>query len=67
MASLDAAAHAEKQKQGVTFVKGASQTQTANTTENPEEIDIGDDDEDAEVETKTVPVAVYGELASNED
>lgn len=65
MASLDAAAHAEKQAKGVQFVKGTSKTQTVNTTENPDEINI-DDDDDADVETKTVPAAIFGDLATKE-
>lgn len=60
----------------IRFVRGESKTAEANVTENPDEIDIGEDneeeeenggaDEDAEVETRAVPSGVLGSLAKDD-
>ncbi|VDM98898.1 unnamed protein product [Thelazia callipaeda] len=57
---------------GIRFVRGAGNVVESNVTENPEEIDIGDDDDDEldaqdDVETRAVPAGVLGSLAKEYD
>ncbi|OZC08985.1 hypothetical protein X798_03915 [Onchocerca flexuosa] len=58
---------------GIKFVRGAVNVIESNVTENPEEIDIGDDDGDDvqknldDVETKAIPAGVLGSLAKKSD
>ncbi|KAK0404643.1 hypothetical protein QR680_017553 [Steinernema hermaphroditum] len=78
MAQLEAKAQMIKQQEStitgapkISFVKGETQKKTAEaTTENPEEIDIGDedDDEEEEIETRNLPESIYrGLVRSKED
>ncbi|GMT04351.1 hypothetical protein PENTCL1PPCAC_26525, partial [Pristionchus entomophagus] len=85
MALLEARAQAvvEEKKASATggnisFVRGASKTTKESRTENPDEIDIGDDNEEegddtgeemggGEVSTRAVPAAVLGGLAPKEE
>uniref|UniRef100_A0A8R1EJI1 Uncharacterized protein n=1 Tax=Caenorhabditis japonica TaxID=281687 RepID=A0A8R1EJI1_CAEJA len=67
-------------KGNVAFVRGASKTVAKETTENPDEIDLGDDDDEEEEEeendgeemevdisTKTVPAQIFGSLKQAEE
>ncbi|CAI5439304.1 unnamed protein product [Caenorhabditis angaria] len=61
-------------KGNISFVRGAGKTVQQDTTENPDEIDLGDDDdddreegendenEDMEIDTKTIPAQIFGSL-----
>ncbi|TKR81150.1 hypothetical protein L596_015075 [Steinernema carpocapsae] len=85
MAQLEAKAKLIRQQEStstgnkIAFVKGNKQKTTAEaTTENPEEIDIGDDDEGnededmekddgAEIEKRNLPEGIYGTLNRSEE